>query len=109
MAAISWRPEPGFGPKRWGLGRRGRPRADRSDQTPTAELHAMPDRLPKPKPCSDAYCAQHSRLLLLRFGLGRQPATDRLQQLGCVDRLGNVVRRARCETALALAVRHLGC
>ena len=45
----------------------------------------------KPKPCSDSYVAQHSRMLLLRFGLGRQPATYRLQQLGGVDQLGNVV------------------
>jgi hypothetical protein len=50
-----------------------------------------PTALSKPKPCSDAYGAEHSRMLRLRFGLGRQPATDRLQQLGGVDRLGNVV------------------
>jgi hypothetical protein len=50
-----------------------------------------PTALSKPKACSVSYGVQHSRMLLLRFGSGRQPATDRLQQIGGVDRLGNVV------------------
>jgi hypothetical protein len=40
---------------------------------------------------ADLWSRRTLRLLLLRFGLGRQPATYRLQQLGGVDRFGNVV------------------